>query len=325
MKTTLNLSQLYRPISSQVDQVRASISSIWREALGLVRVEMDEQPAVGGKLLRPALCLLASGALGARDLDRYVPLATAYEALHIASLAHDDVIDRAILRRGASALNMLWDNHAAVLGGDYLVARSVEILATYDSCAVIANAIRSVRRMAEGELVFFGREHEPFRREDCIHLAEQKTASLFAEACSAPSHLFEQCCRDPLHRYGTALGIAFQIVDDLIDLTQTTAELGKPACGDIVEGKRTLPIMYMRDGLDFAERARLDALRGAEMTDADRTWVHEAVERTGARERTEGEARHFADQALEALGELPASEFRDSMEGVVEFILIRSS
>lgn len=325
MKTTLNLSQLYRPVSSQVDLVRASISRIWQEALGLVRVEMVDQPTAGGKLLRPALCLLASGALGARDLDRYVSLATAYEALHIASLAHDDVIDRAILRRGASALNMLWDNHAAVLGGDYLVARSVEILAGYDSCAVIANAIRSVRCMAEGELVFFGRENEPFRREDCIQLAEQKTASLIAEACSAPSHLLDQGCREPLHRFGTALGVAFQIVDDLIDLTQTAAVLGKPSCGDIVEGKRTLPIMYMREGLDEDERARLDAMRNAEMSEVDRAWVHEAVERTGARERTEAEARHFADEALEALTELPSSEFRDSMEGIVEFILVRSS
>lgn len=308
-----------------MDQVRASISRIWREALALVRVEMVDQPAVGGKLLRPGLCLLASGALGARDLDRYVSLATAYEALHVASLAHDDVIDRAILRRGASALNMLWDNHAAVLGGDYLVARSVEILATYDSCAMIADAIRSVRRMAEGELVFFGRESEPFRREDCIHLAEQKTASLIAEACSAPSHLLDQRCRDPLHRFGTALGVAFQIVDDLIDLTQTAAVLGKPSCGDIVEGKRTLPIMYLREGLDADGRARLDAMRNAEISEADRVWVHESVERTGSRERTEAEARHFADQALEALTGLPSSEFRDSMEGIVEFILIRSS
>ena len=325
MKTTRNLSQLYRPVAAQVDQVRAAIGQVWQDALGLVRMEMRERPAVGGKLLRPALCLLASGALGARDLDRYVSLASAYEALHIASLAHDDVIDRAVLRRGASALNMLWDNHAAVLGGDYLVARSVEILAGYNSCTLVANAIRSVRRMAEGELVFFGRENEPFRREDCIQLAEQKTASLFAEACSAPSHLLDSAFQEPLHRFGTALGIAFQIVDDLIDLTQPSEELGKPACGDVVEGKRTLPIMYMREAMSCNDCARLDSLRDAEISEENRLWIHASVESTGARERTEAEARHFADEALNALSGLPASEFRDSMEGIVEFILVRSS
>ena len=179
---TIDLTDLYRPVQAELHGVSDTIHQLWVDALTLVRIDASTMPRTGGKLLRPALCLLAAGAVGGRDLKQYVTLASSFEALHIASLAHDDVIDKALLRRGGSSLNAFWDNHAAVLGGDYLVARAVEMLSTYDVCAVVANAIRSVRCMAEGELYFFGREDEPIIAEDCIMLAEQKTAILFAEA-----------------------------------------------------------------------------------------------------------------------------------------------
>jgi octaprenyl-diphosphate synthase len=311
-------------VQDALDLVRAQMMQIWQDAIALVRIQSGVAPRTGGKMLRPALCLLSAGAIGAKDVNRFASLAAAFEALHIASLAHDDVIDRALLRRGDRSLNGLWDNHAAVLGGDYLVARSVEIMATYDSCPVIANAIKSVRRMAEGELYFFGKQ-DAFTKEDCIHLAEQKTASLFAEACSAATYIVDHTYREVLHRFGTALGIAFQIVDDLLDVTQSTEQLGKPACGDLVEGKRTIPIMYMREALDAEGVRRLDAMRDAEISEEDREWAIAMAEETGARERTEADARAYADAALHELSKLPASPYRDSMEGIVEFVLIRGS
>ncbi len=325
VKIMPTLSEIYTPIAQPIGGVRAQVTGVWREALTLVRVSADEQPRVGGKLLRPALCIAAAGVIGARDLEYYVPMATAFEMLHIASLAHDDVIDRAVLRRGNSSLNMLWDNHAAVLGGDYLVARAVETLAQYDCCPVIANAIVSVRRMAEGELMFFGRENAPFQRGECIALAEQKTASLFAEACSGPTYIVDPTHRDTLHRFGIQLGIAFQIIDDLLDVTQAADTLGKPSCGDVVEGKRTLPIMYARAQLDPEEDARFAACRDTELSDNDRAWIMETVTRTGAAERTREEARAYAQQAREALLTLPANPYRDTLEGILDFILVRVS
>ena len=323
MSATLSLEQLYAPIESPLAQVRGTVESLWGDALKLVGIDESAVPKAGGKMLRPALCLLSAGALGAADLGRYVRLATAFEALHIASLAHDDVIDRALLRRGKPSLSGMWDNHAAVLGGDYLVARAVEILAEYDHCPIIANAISSVRRMAEGELYFFNRRDDPYRQEDCIMLARQKTASLFAEAVSAPAYLLNAARRASLHAYGIALGIAFQIVDDLLDVTQPASQLGKPACGDIAEGKKTIPIMLLREGLDTAELAKLDAMRDAAISDDDRAWVTERLERTGAREKTERLARDYAAEALGHLSELPTGPHRESMEGIVDFVLVR--
>ena len=321
----MDLKALYAPIQPVLDEAASVIAAFWAEAHRLVGSnEMGQRPP-GGKMLRPALCLLSAGAMGEKNLHGYASLAAAFEALHIASLAHDDVIDKAILRRGTTSLNALWDNHTAVLGGDYLVARSVELLCGYGSCEVIANAISSVRRMAEGELFFFGRADEDITPEDCLRLAEQKTAALFAEACSAPACLLDGCKRNALHGFGTSLGIAFQIIDDLLDLTQPTSQLGKPSCGDIVEGKRTLPILYMRGAMSASEITRLDAMRGADLSFEEREWAMAMVERTGAREKTEAEARRHADAALEQLEALPPSEYRDSMAGIVEYVVQRNS
>lgn len=325
MNKTIDLTDLYRPVQEELTGVREAIHQLWVDALTLVRLDSDVAPRSGGKMLRPALCLLAAGAIGGRNLKQYVTLASSFEALHIASLAHDDVIDRALLRRGSSSLNAFWDNHAAVLGGDYLVARAVEMLSTYDVCAVVANAIRSVRCMAEGELYFFGREDEPIVAEDCIMLAEQKTASLFAEACSAPTYIIDPTHRKTLHQFGISLGIAFQLVDDMLDITQNTGQLGKAACGDIVEGKKTIPIMHLKHALGPADLARLDAMRGADITDSDRDWIIAMAEETGAREKTQAITHAYADEARRHLAQLPPSPYRDSMEGIVEFVMVRVS
>lgn len=325
VNTPNHIETLYQPIHAEMYAVREVITGLWQDALRLVRLDGLEMPKAGGKLLRPALCLLSAGAIGGKDLGKYVRLAASFEALHLASLTHDDVIDRALMRRGNRSLNALWDNHAAVLGGDYLVARAVEMMAEYDSCAVIAHAVASVRCMAEGELRFFGRENEAFREEDCIQLARQKTASLFAEACAASSYLIGESFYDSLYRFGIALGIAFQIVDDLIDLTQPSSVSGKPSCGDLAEGKQTLPVIYLRAALDADGNARLDGMRGMEVSEPNQDWVAQMMERHGVRAKTEAVTRKYADEALDALGTLPPSAYRDSIAGLVEFVLTRAS
>jgi octaprenyl-diphosphate synthase len=308
-----------------MDSVRASVAALWTDALRLVHGSDLPMPPSGGKMLRPALCLLSARAGGATDTAHFVPLAAAMELLHLAALAHDDVIDGSDLRRGVRSLNAMWDNHTAVLGGDYLVARAIAIMSCYDSCAVITSAIDSVRQMAEGELTNFGLGRDHHSKEACISLARQKTASLFAVTCATPCCLIEGAPRDSLYNYGMAIGIAFQLVDDLLDLSQDRETLGKPAFGDIVEGKRTLPLLFIREGLDEAGAARLDTLWGKPLSDADQAWVADMLEATGARERTEALAREYAEEARSAVTALPSSIYRDSMQGLTEFVLIRGS
>ena len=325
MPTTLLLDELYRPVSQALAEVQDAVTDLWEEALRLVHGETMPRPRVGGKMLRPALCLMAAGSAGATNLSHFVPMATSMELLHLAALAHDDVVDGADWRRGMRSLKAAWDSHTAVLGGDYLVARAIAILGTYDRCSVIVNAIDSVRQMAEGELVCFGLGRDHFTQEGCISWAKQKTASLFAVTCSTPTLLLDETHRDALHRYGVALGIAFQIIDDVLDLSQESETLGKPTCGDVVEGKRTLPLLYLRQAISTDDIARIEAMKGHPIADEDREWVFSMLEQTGARERAESVAREYGDEARAAIESLRPGIYKDSMINLVDFVLSRGS
>ncbi len=313
--------------------VRGTVNRVWTTALQLVHGPERAIPETACKLLRPALCLLSAGAIGGRsagghaggDLHRFTELATAFEVLHLAALVHDDVIDKADTRRGMTSLNVLWDDHSAVLGGDYLVAQATALMTPYDSCELIADVAESVQQMAGGELRSLGRAPAAFTERDCIRLAREKTASLFASTCTAPSFLLDTPHRPALHRYGTGFGIAFQLVDDLLDLTQPETALGKPSCGDITEGKATLPILTMRARLEPDERARLDAMTGRDISDTDRSWVAAMCDKTGAGEYTEDTARGYLNNARRALHNLPASQYRRSMDGLLDFVLTRGA
>lgn len=326
MATALNLSTLYAGIDSELDLVREQVAQQWTDAFQLVYGPSSVPPAPGGKLMRPALCFLSAGAAGAEKVSHYVDMASAMELLHLAALAHDDVVDSADLRRGQTSLNALWDNHTAVLGGDYLVAQSLTILTKYDSCAVISSALRSIHEMAEGELINFGRAKNELNEEDCLQLAKKKTASLFAVACTTPTCLLDTDEHaQALWDFGIGLGTAFQLVDDILDLEEDSSVLGKPSCGDIVEGKTTLPILYMREEMSDESVARLKSMVGQEITPDDQRWVAAQMRETSAHDRTWAIARTYIDDANRALESMPSSAYRDTMAGIAEFVLIRHS
>lgn len=322
---TMTLQQLYEPIQAELRQVQGEVSRHWSDALALVRGPSGEPVQAGGKLLRPALCLLAAGASGARDLAAFVPLATACELLHVAALAHDDVVDHADRRRGSASLNALWDDRTAVLSGDYLVARSIALMASYQSCGLILNTTKALQRMTEGELSSFGKRSDTFTQQDCIELAERKTAIYFAVTCCSPTYLVGEAWRKAFEQYAMAFGVAFQIIDDVLDIAQHQDALGKPSCGDIVEGKQTLPLLFLRDALDAAGRERLSQLVGRPLDDQDRRWAADALKDTGAKARAEAVARRYADTACLALETLPSTAHKEAMRGLAEFILVRHS
>lgn len=325
MAIALKLNNLYALIDPQMDLVRANVRRHWVEAFQLVYGPSATPPRLGGKMMRPALSFLSAAAAGADDLDRFVDMGTAMELLHLAALAHDDVLDRADTRRGQTSLNALWDNHTAVLGGDYMVARALTILTAYDSCPVIASALESIHQMAEGEMINFGREKGGLDEEDCLRLARKKTASLFSVACSTPTLLLDEQYRDALADFGMGLGTAFQLVDDILDLGQDEAALGKPSCGDIAEGKTTLPILYMREVMSKEDAARLQDMVGTDITDADREWVAAMIRETGAQARVEALAQQSVSEAHNALDALPSNRFTETMHGMAEFVLVRDS
>ncbi len=317
---------LYAPVREELDQAFEQVSAIWTEVLRLGNGKVDHSPPkAGGKLLRPALCLLSAGAIGAGDLSRFIPMAASMEIFHLAALAHDDVIDGADLRRGETTLKALWNDRAAVLGGDYLVARGMALLTSYNSCQAVTGVVECMGSMAEAELADFALGPWHFSFETCLSLAQRKTALLFGVVCSTPAYILDGRHRESLYRFGLGLGSAFQLVDDLLDLRQEEAILGKPVCGDLMKGKKTLPILFIREALEAGDVTRLDSIRGRPLTPEDRKWAAEILESTGARQRTEAIARQFAHEARQALGSLPPSPYKASMEGLAEFVLIRDS
>lgn len=305
MLETLTLKELYAPVRDNIDAVSARVGDFWTKALQLVHGPSMPSVQAGGKMLRPALCLLAAGVSGAPDTRRFVNLATGMELLHLAALAHDDVIDRASFRRGMHTLNARWDDHAAILAGDYLVARSIEIMTSYNSASVISTAIRSIREMAEAELKCFANGNEPMTEQDVLEVARKKTASLFASACSAPALLLGEAQVQTLHDYGMALGIAFQIVDDLLDLTSSGDKLGKPAGHDMVEGVYTLPVLRTLQGGGVAA-AELLALLGKPLDAAERDKALGIVRDNGGLASAMVTAREWATRAETACDDLPA-------------------
>jgi len=321
----LTLSDIYKPIQEQISCVSEKVQKVWEEALQLVNIDFSTAPKAKGKLLRPAICLLSAGAIGKKDLDAYISLGTSYELLHLASLTHDDVIDRAVLRRGGQSLNTLWDNHAAVLGGDYLVARAIELLGIYENHELIINAVQCVREMAEGELKFFAKPIENFTTNDCTELARKKTAMLFARSASSPALIEKSPTKESLFHFGENIGIVFQFIDDLLDLTQDTNTLGKPRYSDISEKKVTLPILILWNKLNDTEKKRFHTVFGKPINEKEQYWLQEQIEKYKIEKELLQHTEILKLTAIEALSILPDSDYKESLRSLCHFIVQRQN
>lgn len=320
-----DLAEIYKPIQKQIEKVAEEVQQVWEDTLKLVEVDSSMAPRAKGKLLRPAICLLSAGIIGEKDLNFYIPLSTSFELLHLASLTHDDVVDRAIIRRGGQSLNALWDNHAAVLGGDYLVARATELLGRYENHELILDAVKCVREMAEGELKFFTKSIKNFTIDNCKELARKKTAMLFACSASTPALLGKLPERDTLFHFGEYIGIVFQFIDDLLDLTQDLNILGKPRYSDIIEQKVTLPILLLWEKMDMEEREIFNSIFGNPLTKKEQKWVEEQLEKYEIKKDTIKYAEKLKLLAINELDKFPESEFKTSLINLCHFIVQRQN
>jgi geranylgeranyl pyrophosphate synthase/phage shock protein PspC (stress-responsive transcriptional regulator) len=322
-----SLGSLYGSVASDLPLVRETIGSVaGGVGFDFLAKMLEQQLAGTGKMMRPALALLA-GRLGTYDLDRVVPLAASVELLHTATLVHDDVIDEADDRRGNDTANSLFGNSASVMLGDYMFANAAELITRTDNIQVVKNFAVTLMMMVRGELnqdvTVFEYSEDVQRYLDRI---TGKTASLFATCaeggalvCGAPADQVEA-----MRIYGLRLGIAFQIVDDILDFTGDPVVMGKPAVGsDLRGGILTLPaILYMQQEPDDnpikrafdgqRRRANLDRAI-AEILDGD--FIAESMTT----------AHRFGTEARAALAALPPGETRDTLDSLVDYVLDRSS
>ncbi len=259
--------------------------------------------AGGGKRIRPLLLLLSARIAGYAG-SQHIVLASAVEFIHTATLLHDDVVDRATVRRGFPAANVVWGNQAAVLTGDYLLAKAFSLVIAAGNLPVLEVLGRTVTRLAEGEMRHLvGSSDLDLSQEDYLTIADGKTASLFAAACRCGALLGKGGPGgDALEEFGFRLGRAFQLVDDVLDYVAMETEFGKTRGRDLAEGKMTLPLIHaLRNGTD-QDRRRIAAVLGqSALSEADFTGVLRILEKTGSIAYCLEQARILCCQATEGL------------------------
>jgi len=282
----------------------------------------------GGKRVRPALLLLCARLLG-HDGDEEITYSAVVEFIHTATLIHDDIIDHASLRRGQATLNNLWGNNLTVLLGDWIYTKAMQMALSHGQIEVIQRLCDATLKMTEGELLAFQRLGAiDLTVDEYFEIIDRKTAHLFAAACSIPT-LIPPRRTDAgpvLARYGRALGICFQLVDDLLDFTARESELGKPVLSDLKEGKLTLPLILL------LPRVRPDERRLIETVLEDRSFdrvpsqqILDLVNAQGALEEVREMAEGYAAQAKAELEFFPLSDARDALEFAPDFVLYRRS
>ncbi len=268
---------------------------------------------LGGRFYRP------------EDKERLTGLAAAVELLHMATLVHDDIVDQSSTRRGQDTVNARWGDRMAVLTGDYLFGVAFSLVARWGTNEVIDSLSRCVTAMAQGEMVQFGRVRRFMDTEDdYLAWIDKKTAIFIAEAAQigamatgAPSGITA-----PLWRYGRDLGLCFQIVDDVLDLTSSTERLGKPIGGDIRNGVVTLPIIHA-----LRESDERDRLRAILKNGQDEESVREALTilgRAGSLDYATSRAAHYAAAAHRELEHLPDVPARQALAEMADHLLHRT-
>jgi octaprenyl-diphosphate synthase len=281
--------------------------------------------SAGGKRLRPLLVLLSGKALGYQADDLRL-LAATIEFLHTATLLHDDVVDMSGMRRGRATANAQWGNAPSVLVGDFLYSRSFEMMVELGSMPVMRILSRATRVIAEGEVLQLSKVRDASTTEDTyMEVIRGKTAMLFEASTHSAAALAgaAEAQSEALRHFGDHLGIAFQLVDDLLDYQGDAATLGKNVGDDLAEGKPTLPLIYtMREG--SAEQAALvrTAIQKGGIEDLES--IRAAVQASGALDYTARLARQHADQAIACLDALPDNAYRDALIELSRFAVART-
>jgi octaprenyl-diphosphate synthase len=338
-------------------QIAKGFFDLVRDDLSLVEQEIAAQngaaikPVVeissylregGGKRLRPALLLLTAGAAGYRGASA-IRLGAVVEMIHSATLVHDDVIDGANTRRGRPSANARWGNHMSVLAGDWLYMQSFEMALRERNFSILDILIDLTQNMVEGELLqltCLGRMD--LTEGEATELAYRKTACLFSGCSRLGAVLGQQPkhVEDALAEYGRNAGLAFQLVDDLLDFTASPEQLGKPVLSDLKEGKVTLPLIFALqagatqrraegdgNGRSYGEGQRLVAkvLEEREFVSVRPEQITKLVQETGALVRAANLASDYVSRAKACLRELPDSEYRRALSAVPDFILERKN
>jgi len=320
----------------QVDNIKALVAEDMKAVDAVIQARLASDVALvnqlsqyivnsGGKRLRPLLSLMASRAYGYEG-EHHHALAAIIEFIHTATLLHDDVVDESDMRRGRETANALFGNAASVLVGDFLYSRAFEMMVDVGSMKIMKILAETTNVIAEGEVMQLMNCHDADTTEqrylDVIHA---KTAKLFEAATRLGAVLCERTEEEEaaMASYGMHLGTAFQLIDDVLDYSSSSEEMGKNVGDDLAEGKPTLPLIYaMRNGTEAQSEVVRKAIEEGGLNYLDQ--VMEAIRQTGAIEYTEETARKEAELAIKQLAHLPESNYKQAMIDLAKYSVDRS-
>jgi octaprenyl-diphosphate synthase len=313
-------------VAHDLQQVEALFCANLASPIGIVHEIGSFVAEGGGKRIRPALHLLCARLYGATGPSAIV-LGTALEMLHCATLIHDDIVDEATLRRGRSSVHSRWGSSVTVLYGDYIFAKAMELALKAQNLTVMEKLALATLRMTEGEMLqtrTLGRLD--LTREEYFDIVEKKTAVLFACCCELAGVQAGAGDRElaALSRYGRQLGIAFQIVDDLLDLTSDARTLGKPTASDLREGKVTLAVLeLLASGHRGARDVVADVVSGGPGSFAQLATLTRMLQDSGAVERAYALAWTHATAAKAELLAFDEGPVRRALQHLPEWLLLR--
>lgn len=327
MNDTATLSRLFADIQPDLDRVDATFQERATSGLDILNAASMHALASPGKRLRTALTLL-SGKLKLYRFDKLLPLSVAFEMVHLATLIHDDIVDNALTRRGNPTVNAVWGNSIAILLGDYYFAKTAGLIADINDNRIDRLFADTVATVCEGTIM----EMITARRinlaiENYYQKISHKTACLIAACCKGGAIVSgasdEEIAR--LYEYGLNLGIAFQIVDDVLDYTEDQATIGKPAGNDLRQGMVTLPLIYALQEQRYNGHYQLvrRLLTATEPKDEEiRSIVDWVVNGSGV-ERSFADAARYARKARAALYYFPESPDRQVLDELIDFVVAR--
>lgn len=288
-----------------------------------LRSALEHLLAAGGKRIRPTLGLLVGNMLGAPE-DKLITLGASVELLHTATLVHDDLIDGALLRRGMPTLNARWSPAATVLTGDFLFARAAKLAAETDYLPLMKLFSETLATIVNGELTQMFSAHGVIDRDNYYNRIYAKTASLFEMSALAASMVGteDELIRDSMKTFGYEVGMAFQIVDDILDFTGDQSTVGKPIGSDLLNGLVTLPAIYFAEANRYDEDV-LSLPEGGWKETARVQRLVDAIRQSDAIVQAMDEARNAVRRALAALEVAPASPEKDALEDLAKYIVDR--
>lgn len=315
--------RFFKLVEDQIELVEARMRTHVAEHHPDLQTVLEHLVSSGGKRVRPAVALLTGRMLGA-DADRLITLAASIEMLHTATLVHDDLIDGSLLRRGIPTVNAQWSPAATVLAGDYIFARAAELAAQTDSVDVMRNFADTLATIVNGEITQMFTSRGVASRDDYFKRIYAKTASMFelATKCAALISSVSDEVVENVRVLGYEFGMAFQIVDDILDFTGEQATVGKPVASDLRQGLVTLPAIYFTEN-NPENPEMVSVLNGEYSNDGSMTRLVEAIRASGSIKLALEEAREYVTRGLNVLAGLPDGIERQALVELGEYIVDR--